>query len=139
MKPKLIPGGSYKDSRGELFYNNSFNLSQVKRFYVLTNRDTTFKRRWQGHKIEQRWFTALAGSFEIQLILVDNWNNPSVELEAITIELSHKTLDVLQIPSGYISSIQSRTNNAKLLVMSDYELNEINDDYRFSTNYFNKK
>jgi hypothetical protein len=61
--------------------------------------------------------------------LVDKWNNPSVDLERITFELVHETLDVLHIPPGYISSIQSLEGNSKLLVMSDYELNEINDEY----------
>ena len=138
MTPKLISGKSHKDDRGELNSNNSFNLSPIKRFYTIVNKDTSFKRRWQGHKIEQRWFTATSGSFEIQLILVDNWNNPSVDLKRITFELVHETLDVLHIPSGYISSIQALINNSKLLIMSDYGLNEIDDEYRFPINYFKK-
>ena len=30
-------------------------------------------RRWQGHKVEQRWFSAMNGIFEIELIKVDDW------------------------------------------------------------------
>ena len=69
---------------------------------------------------------------------MDNWNNPSVDLKKITFELVHEKLDVLHIPSGYISSIQSLTNNSKLLIMSDYGLNKIEDEYRFPINYFKK-
>ena len=136
MFPKLISGESFKDERGELNYNNSFNLYPIKRFYTIVNKDIYFKRGWQGHKIEQRWFTAVSGKFEIQISLIDNWSNPSVDLKKITFELVDDTLDVLQIPPGYISSIQSLTNNSKLLIMSDYELNEIEDEYRFPINYF---
>jgi hypothetical protein len=136
MIPTLILGESYKDDRGEVSYNNSFNLSEIKRFYTIVNKDTSFTRRWQGHKIEQRWFTAISGGFKIQLILVDNWRSPSVDLERITFELTCNTLDVLHIPFGYVSSIQSLTESSKLLIMSDYLLNEINDEYRFPINYF---
>jgi dTDP-4-dehydrorhamnose 3,5-epimerase-like enzyme len=137
MLPKLIFGESYKDGRGELNYNNSFNLYPIKRFYTIVNKDISFKRGWQGHKTEQRWFTAVSGKFKIQIILIDNWSNPSVDLKKITFELVDDTLDVLHIPPGYISNIQSLTNNSKLLIMSDYELNEIEDEYRFPINYFN--
>jgi hypothetical protein len=45
-------------------------------------------------------------------------------------------LDVLHIPQGYISSIQALEPEAKLLVMADYLLGEINDEYRFDADYF---
>ena len=138
MLPKLIYGNSFKDNRGELNYNNSFNLSSIKRFYTIVNKNTFQKRGWQGHEIEQRWYTAVSGIFEIQLILVDNWSSPSVDLKRITFELNDDTLDVLKIPPGYISRIQSLTNNSKLLIMSDYELNEVKDEHRFPVNYFKK-
>ena len=134
--PKIIKGKSYTDQRGILNYNNLFNASAIKRIYIIENSSTKIFRGWQGHKIEQRWFTAISGSFEIQLILIDNWNNPSADLERITFELTNETLDVLHITSGYISSIQSFANNSKLLIMSDYELNEVKDEYRFNPNYF---
>lgn len=135
MIPKIISGESHKDSRGVLNYNNSFDASVIKRMYVLEN-SLNFIRRWQGHKIEQRWFSAIKGDFEIQIIKVDNWDNPNKELEKITFKLSEGVLDVLHIPSGYITSIKSFIKGAKLLVMSDYILGEINDDYKYSSDYF---
>lgn len=136
MIPKLISGGSYKDDRGELNYNNSFDLSQIKRIYTIVNKDTSFKRRWQGHKIEQRWFTAIKGELEIQLIKIDNWVTPDKELVRVTFKLTDENLDVLHIPAGYISSIESFTEEAKLLVMSDYKTGDIIDDYKYLTDYF---
>lgn len=138
MIPKIIFGGNHKDDRGEITFNNDFNPSQVKRFYSIENIDTSFIRRWQGHRIEQRWFTAISGKFEIQLILVDDWDTPSVQLEKITFELGNNSFDILHIPPGYISSIQSLTDNSKLLVMADHALNEVKDEYRFPVDYFKK-
>ena len=55
MTPTLILGGNYKDNRGVLKYNNEIDISLVKRIYIIENVDTVFVRRWQGHKIEQRY------------------------------------------------------------------------------------
>tara|TARA_B110000879_G_scaffold80744_1_gene112062 strand:+ start:1179 stop:1592 length:414 start_codon:yes stop_codon:yes gene_type:complete len=136
MKPILILGGSHQDKRGVLKYNNNFDVTLVKRMYIIENIDTFFVRGWQGHKIEQRWFTAVTGEFKIALIKIDDWKNPSKALEKITFKISNKSADVLYVPQGYISSIQAITEASKLLVMADYRINEIQDEYRFSSDYF---
>ena len=136
MKPRLILGDKYKDKRGVLKFCNDFDLSPVKRMYTIKNISTTFIRRWQGHKIEQRWFSVVTGKFKIDLIKIDNWENPSKELEKITFEISSKRSDVLHVPNGYVTSIQSIIDSSKLLVMSDYKMNEIDDNYKFSSEYF---
>ena len=135
MIPSIIFGGTHIDNRGLLRYNNSFDASIVKRIYIIEN-NLNFIRGWQGHKIEQRWFSAIKGQFKIQLIKIDNWIEPDKELKKTTFNLSDNTLDILQIPAGYITSIKSDEEGAKLLVMSDYMLNEISDNYKYPTNYF---
>ena len=137
MEPKLISGNCHSDDRGVLYYNNSFDAGVVKRIYFIENRDADFVRAWQGHKIEQRWFSAANGSFEIRLVEVDNWETPSINLEQLVFTISSEKLDVLHIPAGYISSIRALTNQAKLLVMADYGLGEIKDEYRYDAGYFN--
>jgi hypothetical protein len=52
--------------------------------------------------------------------------------------LNSNTLDVLHIPKGYISSIQALEEFSKLLVMGDYLLGELKDEYRYPPNYFEK-
>lgn len=136
MLPQIIQGDIHADSRGALYYNNYFNVSAVKRIYFIENRDSNFVRAWQGHKIEQRWFTAASGSFEIKLIKVDNWEAPSVNLEQLVFTISSEKLNVLHIPAGYASSIRALTMDAKLLVMADYLLGEIKDEYRYDAGYF---
>ena len=136
MIPKIIRGGSNTDSRGTLLYNNNFDASGIKRIYVIENKETTFVRGWQGHRIEQRWFSVLQGSFKIELIAIDDWDNPSKDLERFSFIVDAETLNVLHIPSGYVSSIQSLEEGAKLVVMADYLLGEVQDEYRFDIDYF---
>jgi hypothetical protein len=136
MIPKLISGNCHEDQRGSLKYNNHFDASEVKRIYLIENANVQLKRGWQGHKIEQRWFSAMSGKFNIQLIQVNDWENPDAKLEPFVFELLSEELHFLHIPSGYISCIQAQSEDAKLLVMADYHLGEINDDYRFSLEQF---
>jgi dTDP-4-dehydrorhamnose 3,5-epimerase-like enzyme len=136
MIPEITKGNSHTDSRGTLFYNNDFDISAIKRMYVLENESTDFIRAWQGHKIEQRWFSVMKGSFRIQLIEIDNWDSPSKDLDRFSFIVSAEKLDVLHVPSGYVSSIQSLEQGSKLLVLSDYLLGEVKDEYRFDVDYF---
>ena len=138
MTPKITEGNSHADSRGTLFFNNNFDASAVKRIYIIENRTTNFVRGWQGHKIEQRWFTVVNGSFKIQLIAIDNWMSPSKDLEILTFVINDQKQDVLHVPQGYVSSIQSLEEGSKLLVMANYFLGEIQDEYRFEVDYFLK-
>lgn len=136
MEPVLIKGGEFKDERGRLSYNNGFDASEVCRIYTIENIDTEFVRGWQGHSLEQRWFSAIFGTFEIKLIKIDNWEQPSKCLEIKAFKLDSQTLDVLHVPAGFISSIRALQQDSKLLVMADYPLGETNDERRYSSDYF---
>lgn len=131
MIPALIQGGSHSDARGKLTFNNDFDASEIKRFYTIENKDPQFVRGWQGHKIEQRWFSAITGSFKIQIISVDYFENENKDLTSFQFELNAENMDILHVPSGYMSSIQSLDPHARLLVMADYMAGEINDELRF--------
>ena len=136
MQPTLIKGNLHQDDRGTVRFNNDFVALGIKRMYTLENVNTAFIRAWQGHKIEQRWFSPISGSFKIKLIEINNWSEPSNDLPIIEFILKTESLDVLHIPPGYISSIQAIEEGSKLLVLSDYSLGEIQDEYRFPTDYF---
>lgn len=139
MKPTLISGNCHQDQRGQLFYNNDFDTTCIKRMYVIENHSVDYIRAWQGHKIEQRWFSVVQGSFKIQLIAVDNWDIPSKKLPRIEYYLHSDKLDILHIPAGYISSIQAIEEKSKLVVMSDYYLGELKDEFRYPSDYFTKE
>lgn len=134
--PTIIKGGHFSDERGKLTFNNDFNALEIKRFYSIENRDTDFIRGWQGHTIEQRWFSAILGTFKISLIKVDDWDEPNKWSDILKFEINHTNLDVLHVPNGYISAIQSLEQNSKLLVFSDYALGETKDEFRFPLDYF---
>jgi len=136
MKPTVIKGGSHSDNRGNLTYNNDFDMSSIKRMYFIQNSSTSFVRAWQGHVIERRWFSVVKGSFEIKLIKIDNWENPTKNLDIFSSILNDQNLDVLFVPAGYVNSIQALEENSKLLLMSDYRLGDIQDEYRFDSKYF---
>lgn len=127
MIPKLIKGGDFIDTRGTVLFNNMFDASLVKRVYTISNHDLKFVRGWQGHNIEKRWFLSMVGEFTI---LVKKIKMVDVQDEIQKFTLSSHTLDVLYVPNGYCTAIKSVKKNSKLMVMSDYHLNEINDDVR---------
>lgn len=136
MTPKIIQGGTFVDSRGKLTFNNNFNATKIKRIYTIENKEVDFRRGWQGHKIEQRWFSAIKGAFKIQLIAIDDWDNPSKDLRQFKFEINDAILDVLHAPAGYVNCIQPIEEGSKLLVMADFLLGEVRDEYRFELDYF---
>lgn len=135
-QPKLIKGDKHSDQRGSLYVNNAFDASQIKRMYIIENANTSFIRGWQGHKIEQRWFSAIKGSFIIKLIEIDNWQSPSKDIQAESFILKSEQMDILYVPKGYVNSIRSLEIDARLLVMADSFLDETNDEYRYQADYF---
>lgn len=139
MEPKLIKGDSHTDNRGKVTFNNSFVCESIKRIYFIENQTIDFIRGWQGHKIEQRWFTVTKGSFKISLIKIDNWDSPSLSLVPIEFILEDENMDVLHVPFGYISKIKALEDNSKLMALSDFALGEIQDEYRFPLELFNQE
>lgn len=135
----ILEGKKHSDERGKITFNNGFDASQVKRIYTIENNSTEFIRGWQGHKIERRWFACMRGKFEIQVIEIDDFQNPSKDLTIKKYELTTDALNFLHIPAGSITAIQSKIENSKLLVLSDYLLGEIQDEYRFPLDYFKTK
>lgn len=134
--PQSLKGNRHEDERGIITFNNAFDASQIKRIYTIENHSTTFIRGWQGHKVEQRWFAAMKGAFKISVIEVDDFENPSIDLLAKTYILTTEGLNILHIPAGHITAIQALETNSKLLVMADYGLGVVKDEYRYPLNYF---
>lgn len=132
----ITVGNRHNDERGIITFNNEFDASQIKRIYTIENHSLDFIRGWQGHKIEQRWFAAMKGEFEIWTIEIDDFDQPSKDLKISKYQLNDESLTYLHIPSGYITAIQAKKDGSKLLVLADYALGEIQDEYRFALDYF---
>lgn len=138
-KPELIQGGFFEDERGRLDFVNGFNLDEIKRFYFSTNNGTEYFRAWQGHKIESRWFFCVKGRFEVKLVKVDDWENPSESLTPLTFELSSENPQILFIPPGYVNGFKALDESSKLMILSNFELGvNKNDEVRFDSNTWRK-
>lgn len=139
MDAKLIQGGNYQDARGQLSFCNDFDMSEVRRFYMVENANTSVIRAWQGHQKEQKWFYVLSGSFLIALVRPDNWSNPDPGLAATTYTLSAGTQSILHIPGGYANGFKALEPNARMMVFSDFTMEQApSDNYRFDSNlWFN--
>lgn len=131
---EFLQGSFFEDYRGIISFSNLLDLSLVKRMYVIENDSTEISRAWQGHQIEKRWFVAVSGSFEIRVVKIDNFEKPSDDLIPERFVLTGKSMDSLFIKEGYASSIQSLEKNSKLVAFSNYNVGEINDDYKFDSN-----
>jgi dTDP-4-dehydrorhamnose 3,5-epimerase-like enzyme len=131
-KSSIINGGFSEDFRGRLDYINDFDLSKIKRMYFTMNAEVGFFRGWQGHKIESRWFFCVKGRFEVKLVEIDDWDNPSAILEPKVYILEEKNPQVLYIPNGYINGFSSLEKSSKLMILSNFNLGENpNDEVRF--------
>ncbi len=132
---KLIEGGMFSDNRGKLFHVNEFDMSLVKRFYAVENWQENPVRAWQAHQKESKWFFVVRGSFLIGLVQPDNWENPTQNLHVEKIILSETESKVLYIPPGYANGDKTLEENSKLMVFSNFTIQEATtDNIKFDIN-----
>src|SRR5699024_632355 len=94
----IIKGGIAKDHRGQIRFVNDFDMSLVKRFYIIKNQDTELIRGWRAHRMEQRWFYVVSGSFELSLVKIDDWGSPSKTLEIEKLNIKADDQQVVHVP-----------------------------------------
>lgn len=136
----LIKGGLAKDHRGQIRFVNDFDMSEVKRFYIITNTDTGLVRGWRAHRIEQRWFYVLSGSFALDLIKIDDWDNASADLPIKRKVIKSEDNQVVHVPVGYGTAFQALEEDSELLVFADYGIEHAPmDDYTWPLDYFSKR
>lgn len=132
---KLIRGDKHIDERGVLQFINDFDLSNIRRIYVIEPFCTEQVRGWQGHKTEWKYFFATHGSFTIGLVKVDDWNNPSDNLIPIFFNLDSSKPSVLVVPGGYANGIKSNQIGSKLMVFSSSTLEDAKgDEFKYEIN-----
>ena len=135
-----IIGGIAKDQRGQIRFVNDFDMTLVKRFYIIKNADLELIRGWRAHRIEQRWFYVLSGSFSIDIVKIDDWDNASQDLEVKKQILNTTENKVLHLSSGYATAFQALEPDSEILVFSDFGIeNASKDDYTYPLDYFNNK
>ncbi|WP_433901945.1 WxcM-like domain-containing protein [Sphingobacterium puteale] len=135
-----IQGGIAQDNRGQIRFVNDFDMSLVKRFYIIKNADTELVRGWRAHRIEQRWFYVLSGGFSVDLVKIDNWDHPSRDLKIENRVYIADDMKVLWVPAGYATAFKALAPNSELLVYADYGIHHsANDDYVYPLDYFDGK
>ncbi|MCA5004096.1 WxcM-like domain-containing protein [Sphingobacterium bovistauri] len=133
----FIEGGIAKDQRGQIRFVNDFDMSLVKRFYIIKNDDLESIRGWRAHRIEQRWFYVLSGAFSIDIVKIDHWEKVSIDLEVRNETLSSLSNNVLHLSPGYATAFRALEPNSELLVFADYGIEHASeDDYTFPLDYF---
>ncbi|WP_312789829.1 WxcM-like domain-containing protein [Sphingobacterium sp.] len=133
----FIQGGIAKDERGQIRFVNDFDMSLVKRFYIIKNADTELIRGWRSHRIEQRWFYVLSGSFNVDLVKIDDWENPSASLPIENLELNAADMKILHVPAGYGTAFRALDADSELLVYADYPVSHSPlDNYTWAADYF---
>ncbi|SFS98730.1 WxcM-like, C-terminal [Sphingobacterium wenxiniae] len=136
-KVSFIEGGVAKDHRGQIRFVNDFDMTLVKRFYIIKNTDTELIRGWRAHRIEQRWFYVLSGVFELDLVQIDEWDNASPELPIEKMVLKAEEQKVIHVPVGYGTAFRALEEGSELLVFADYGIDHAkNDDYTWPIDYF---
>lgn len=132
-----IQGGIAKDHRGQIRFVNDFDMTQVKRFYIIKNADISLVRGWRAHRMEQRWFYVMSGSFTVDLVKIDDWSNASPNLPIERRVLKALENQVLHVPVGYGTAFQALEPDSELLVFADFSIeNAVKDDYTWPKEYF---
>jgi dTDP-4-dehydrorhamnose 3,5-epimerase-like enzyme len=133
-KPSIILGENHIDERGIISFINTFRMDEIKRFYIISPKNTDIVRAWQAHTKEEKWFHVLNGCFLVVLVEIDDWNAPSDDIPHQEFVLHANKNQVLHIPSGYANGFIALEKDAKLLVFSNSSLEEsAHDDFRFDS------
>jgi dTDP-4-dehydrorhamnose 3,5-epimerase-like enzyme len=134
----LIEGGISVDDRGELLFCNDFDMTDISRFYQVSNHSSNFVRAWHAHKKESKYIHVASGAVIIAAVKVDNWEEPSKDLKIEKFILSAKKPGILFIPAGYAHGYKTLLAGTNLLFFSTTRLDEsLNDDFRYDAYYWN--
>lgn len=138
MDANLIIGDCNSDNRGKIFHINNFDLSLVKRIYIIENKKTTQNRGWNGHEIENRWFFCSKGSIQIKVVKINSFTNKkNNNIEIFT--LNDNNFNVLFVPKGHATLIKQVQSKSRIVAMSDYLLGGSSEDnLRWQSNFFEK-
>ncbi|UTN04622.1 WxcM-like domain-containing protein [Flavobacterium bizetiae] len=137
MIPKIIQGGNFSDHRGTISYVNDFKFTDIERFYIISNSEENPIRAWQGHKLDNKNFYCLTGSFHIHFVKIDDWQNPSKDIIVETIFVSVNDNKIVHIPAGYANAIESLEKDSKLISFSTLPLTNVSDDdIRYPSDYW---
>lgn len=122
------------DYRGQISHVNDLDMSEIERFYIIHQNDTSIIRAWHAHQHEKKWFYVVKGSFTAAFVKIDNWENPSLDLQPEMYELTSEDSRVLYVPEGYANGFKANEPDSVLLVYSNKILSvAVNDSWRYDS------
>ena len=135
MEPISFPINSSADERGKVTFVNDFDMTDVKRSYVVTNKLVKTVRAWHGHRNEKKWVTVQKGEFLVCVVKVDSFDNPEKNVEVKEYVLNSEN-SVLFIPGGYANGAMNLTKENEIRYFSSTTLTESSkDDYRIDAKF----
>jgi dTDP-4-dehydrorhamnose 3,5-epimerase-like enzyme len=137
MEPISFPINSSTDERGKVTFVNDFDMTDVKRSYVVTNKLVKTVRAWHGHRNEKKWVTVQKGEFLVCVVKVDSFDNPENNVEVKEYVLNSEN-SVLFIPGGYANGAMNLTDENEIRYFSSVSLGESSsDDFRIDARFWN--
>lgn len=131
--PNEIQGSRFADARGKLHFFNTFDMTDVVRMYEISPSDTQTVRAWQGHQREKKWMYCNAGAFVVNLVKLNDIDQPAVNTSSEKFYLDAARPVILEIPGGYANGFKAVAEGSKLLVFSDFGLEDSKrDDFRYA-------
>lgn len=115
----IVEGEVFSDARGVITSLNSFHFEGVKRIYFIHHPDVSVVRGWHGHQYERKWFYCVKGKFDVAVVKVDDWENPSPDLKPEVFHLSEKESRLVCVPAGYANCLKTTEADSVMMVLSD--------------------
>ena len=132
---KVVEGGIFEDYRGKIAHVNDLDMTEINRFYVILHDNTDVIRAWHAHQHERKWFYCLKGSFTLALVKIDDWENPSKDLQPEVFHLTASESKVICVPIGYANGLKAEEPDSMMMVYSDKILSEaLKDSWRYDKN-----
>lgn len=127
-----IEGTTFSDIRGRMKFFNTFDMNEIVRFYEISPASTEIIRGWQGHLKEKKWFYCHTGAFVIQVVDIKSDQESPNNTRPEKFELRADLPLILEVPPGMATAFRAVTENSKLMVFSDFTVEEsVKDDYRY--------
>ena len=133
--PKLYKGDIFIDDRGTVGFNNDLDLTNVKRFYTISNHSPGFIRAWHGHMYEGKYFIVTSGSAIIGAIRMKRKDDAIIldYGEQYSQALTAALPSAYYVPPGLANGFKLMTSDTRLMILSTSTVKESElDDIRFS-------
>jgi len=116
---------------------NEADQREVRRFYIIDAFESETIRAWQGHKREQKWFYPIKGKGLLKALDMLDYRDSAMQAKVSGFILEERNPAVLHLPGAYYNGIQALAPGFRLLVFSDFNLEDSEqDDFRLHLDEF---